>query len=120
MTAQTLAEAILTAYLASDYNQSKVTPSTRDDLAEGHVEYATLYADTALAWIAARMDDADLIGRLAQAAFYSDDIGGHHKPGPFVYSPHTWESIPEAGRENYRRLMRDVLATLTDALGVRQ
>src|SRR6266496_463858 len=35
------------------------------------------------------------IEQLAQEAFWSDDLAGHHKPGPLVYSPYTWENIPE-------------------------
>ena len=55
---------------------------------------------------------ADAVERAAEAAFVSDDLGGHHKPGPFILNPHTWQNIPEVGRENYRRLVRDILAAL--------
>lgn len=42
----------------------------------------------------------------AQAAFFTDDLGGHHKIG---YQPHTWDNIPEEGRKNYRDMVRSVL-----------
>jgi hypothetical protein len=46
------------------------------------------------------------VERAAKEAFWTDDMGGHHKPGT---RPHTWENIPEVGRENYRTLVRAVL-----------
>jgi hypothetical protein len=46
------------------------------------------------------------VQRGAEAAFFSDMIGGHHN-GLF-----TWDSIPEEGRENYRTMMRHVLAAV--------
>lgn len=49
---------------------------------------------------------AELVECCAAEAFFTDDIGGHHAQGP---SPHTWENIPEEGRENYRTLVRAVL-----------
>lgn len=45
--------------------------------------------------------------RLASAAFESDRRGGFHKGGPW-----TWHMIGEDGRQNYRRLIRAVLAEL--------
>jgi hypothetical protein len=47
-----------------------------------------------------------LVEKAAQAAFWSDDFGGHHKPGLI---PHAWDNIPEQGRRNYRDLARAVL-----------
>lgn len=46
------------------------------------------------------------VRRGAEAAFFYDMIGGHHN-GLF-----TWDSIPEEGRENYRTMMRHVLAAV--------
>lgn len=43
----------------------------------------------------------------AREAFWTDDVGGHHKPGA---QPHTWENIPEVGRENYRTMIRAAIA----------
>jgi hypothetical protein len=51
-------------------------------------------------------EDPQVIEACASEAFWTDDIGGHHKPGRV---PHTWENIPEEGRENYRTLVRAVL-----------
>ena len=47
-----------------------------------------------------------VINAAAREAFWTDDISGHHKAGR---SPHTWENIPEVGRENYRTLIRAVV-----------
>jgi len=50
------------------------------------------------------------VERGARAAFMSDAIAGHHKASSFILDAHTWENISEAGRENYRRMVRHVLA----------
>lgn len=50
----------------------------------------------------------------AREAFFTDDAGGHIRGG------HTWDTIPEVGRENYRTMVRAVLhAALRAAGGVR-
>lgn len=50
----------------------------------------------------------------AREAFFTDDAGGHIRGG------FTWETIPEVGRENYRKMVRGVLhAALVAAGGVR-
>lgn len=49
----------------------------------------------------------DRVEAAAREAFWTDDVGGHHKAGS---RPHTWENIPEVGRENYRTMVRAVLA----------
>lgn len=59
---------------------------------------------------------AALVEKAAQEAFWSDDISGHHKASPFNYSPYEWETIPEAGRENYRRLVRAILSAVAPDL----
>jgi len=46
------------------------------------------------------------VERAAQDAFFTDMIGGHHN-GLF-----TWETIPEEGRENYRKMVTSVLAAV--------
>ena len=45
----------------------------------------------------------------AREAFFTDMIGGHHN-GLF-----TWDSIPDEGRENYRVMIRHVLAAVLPA-----
>lgn len=50
------------------------------------------------------------IDRLASAAFEWDRRNGHHKGGPW-----TWHMIGSEAQENYRGLVRAVLAEL-DAL----
>lgn len=52
-----------------------------------------------------------MVERAAREAFWTDDIGGHHKRGP---TPHTWENIPEQGRENYRTMIRAALRAALD------
>lgn len=47
----------------------------------------------------------------AQAAFWEDDMGGHIK-GSF-----TWDTIPEEGRENYRKMVRAVLTAVAELHG---
>jgi len=39
----------------------------------------------------------------AREAFFTDDAGGHIRGG------HSWDTIPEIGRENYRTMVRGVL-----------
>lgn len=48
------------------------------------------------------IDDA-MVERAAREAFWADDIGGHIK------GDHTWESIPEEGRDAYRTMIRAAL-----------
>ena len=59
-----------------------------------------------------------LVEKAAREAFMSDDLAGHHRHNgsPFNYSPFTWESIPEVGRENYRRMVRDIFAVTADEI----
>lgn len=95
---ETLAEAIIAAYLAADYNQSRSTPLTRDliDDDAGHMEYARAYADAVLAsgWLAdhdrrvreagareALLHAADLVGR-----DLANEVGGHTS----TYSVRRW------------------------------
>lgn len=46
----------------------------------------------------------DMVERAAEAAFFRDDLGGHI-PGRW-----TWSTISDEGRENYRLMVREVLA----------
>jgi len=74
----------------------------------------TAERDAARAEVAALRDGItsdEAIERAAREAFWTDDMGGRHKPGR---QPHTWENIPEAGRENYRTLVRAVARALLD------
>lgn len=48
--------------------------------------------------------DETAVEAAAREAFWSDDVGGH------VRGHWTWETIPEQGRQEYRRL---VTATIT-------
>jgi len=52
-----------------------------------------------------------MVERAAREAFWIDDLGGHIK------GRHTWDSIPEQGRVNYRTMIR---AALTAALSTPQ
>lgn len=56
--------------------------------------------------------DDKAVEAAAAEAFFSDDVGGH------VRGHWTWETIPEQGREEYRRLVRATitayLTTLTE------
>src|SRR5436305_1109158 len=45
----------------------------------------------------------------AREAFWTDDLGGHIK------GRWTWETIPEEGRENYRKMVRAVLSAAATA-----
>ena len=54
------------------------------------------------------ISDEDL-DRLASAAFEWDRQNGHHVSNG---GPWTWHMIPEVGRENYRNLVRAVLAEM--------
>lgn len=47
----------------------------------------------------------------AREAFFTDDAGGHIRGG------HTWDTIPEVGRENYRTMVRAVLHAALRAAG---
>jgi hypothetical protein len=53
------------------------------------------------------------VERAASAAFEWDRRNGHHKGGPW-----TWHMIPAEGQENYRNLVRAVLAELSPVPGV--
>ena len=50
-----------------------------------------------------RLGSDEAIERAAREAFWTDDVGGH------IRGSHTWESIPEKGRENYRTMIRAAL-----------
>lgn len=53
---------------------------------------------------------ADLIENAAREAFWADDTGGH------IRGRWTWDTIPAEGQENYRKLVRAVLAALGDTV----
>jgi hypothetical protein len=44
--------------------------------------------------------DEPAVEAAAREAFWTDDLGGHIK------GKHTWDSIPDEGRENYRTMIR--------------
>lgn len=56
-----------------------------------------------VAMVAAAITD-EMVERGAEAAFFQDDLGGH------IAGRWTWATIPDDGRENYRRMVRAVLA----------
>lgn len=63
--------------------------------------------------VAGEMVDAASVEAASREMFWADDLGGHHKPG---YQPHTWENIPEVGRENYRTGIRAALAVVAERI----
>lgn len=80
---------------------------TRHDLAALLAEREALAAQVeALKGMAG---NNEIVEAASAEAFWTDDIGGHHKAG--TRAPHTWENIPAFGRENYRTLVRAVLVT---------
>ena len=50
---------------------------------------------------------AQAVEAAAKEAFFVDDLGGHIK------GRWTWDTIPEGGRENYRKLARAILNAAT-------
>jgi len=77
-----------------------------------HVKFVPTWVEDLIREDCAVKVTAEQVETASEAAFMSDDLAGHHKAYPGYYTPHTWQNIPEVGRENYRRLVRDILAAL--------